>query len=179
MSPTDRSAWSWRESTPELGIAIGALLAAGIAGYVVAGVRAMVLAVVVFTAIALLVMLGFVSAPLPSGQPEPEAQRHLSGSAMHLRLRTELVKATRSLGSYNTVLRPRLVHLLAARLAEHHGVNLYRQPKEARTILCAGGRDNELWAWVDPSIDAATDGPDAAGIPQHTLWRLIARLEEL
>ena len=54
------------------------------------------------------------------------------------------------LSFYQAELRPVLEHLLAARLAERHGVNLYGDPEAARRLLCRTSRDADLWAWVDP-----------------------------
>ena len=44
-----------------------------------------------------------------------------------------------------------LEHLLAARLAERHGVHLYQDPEAARRLLCRSGRDADLWPWIDPA----------------------------
>src|SRR5579864_8245585 len=41
-----------------------------------------------------------------------------------------------SLAAYNGELRPVLEHLLAARLAQRHGVHLYQDPATARALLC-------------------------------------------
>jgi hypothetical protein len=99
--------------------------------------------------------------------------------------------------AYEMRLRPALEHLLAARLAERHGVNLYTDPAEARRLLCRAGRDDDLWPWVDPAGAGPDDrdGPEGAdgpeeradprpagqqpGIPRRTLERLINRLEQL
>ena len=75
-----------------------------------------------------------------------------------------------------------LEHLLAARLAERHGVNLYQDPDAARRLLCRNPRDADLWPWIDPDTRPETAGADAAerrGIPRRTLARLIDRLEKL
>ena len=93
--------------------------------------------------------------------------------------------ATDSLGFYQGELRPVLEHLLAARLAERHGVNLYTDPEAARRLLCRHPRDADLWPWIDP--DPKTARPDTSargaaeqrGIPRRTLGRLIDRLERL
>ena len=50
-----------------------------------------------------------------------------------------------SQGFYDSELRPVLEHLLAARLAERHGVNLYQDPDAARRLLCRNPRDADLW----------------------------------
>jgi hypothetical protein len=80
--------------------------------------------------------------------------------------------------AYEEALRPHLEHLLAARLSERHGVNLYTQPEAARSVLCANGKDLDLWRWVDPgrSITGRAEGP---GIPASTLARLVQRMEQL
>jgi hypothetical protein len=87
---------------------------------------------------------------------------------------------------YDLELRPVLEHLLAARLAERHGVHLYQDPAAARQLLCRTPRDSGLWRWIDPATRperSARDGPhpghDGRGIPRHTLARLIDRLEKL
>ena len=66
---------------------------------------------------------------------------------------------------YDSELRPVLEHLLAARLAERHGVNLYSDPARARKLLCAQRRDADLWAWVDPQHCEAPTSKDRRGIP--------------
>jgi hypothetical protein len=88
--------------------------------------------------------------------------------------------------AYDAGLRPTLQQLLAARLAERHGVSLRDDPQQARRLLCRGSRDDGLWYWVDPARPAssARDESSAAlsarpGIPPRTLARLIDRLERL
>jgi hypothetical protein len=85
-------------------------------------------------------------------------------------------------GFYDSELRPVLEHLLAARLAERHGVNLYQDPAAARKLLCKQRRDAGLWQWVDPDPDVVATrarSKDGRGIPRHVLARLIDRLEKL
>ena len=82
--------------------------------------------------------------------------------------------------SYDTELRPVLEHLLAARLAERHGVHLYQDPDAARRLLCGQPRDAGLWRWIDPQTrPQARDSQERRGIPSRTLARLIDRLEKL
>ena len=83
---------------------------------------------------------------------------------------------------YDMELRPVLEHLLAARLAERHGVHLYQDPDAARRLLCRASRDAHLWRWIDPATRPQSpprDGTDQRGIPRRTLARLIDRLEKL
>jgi hypothetical protein len=147
----------------------------------VASSAASAVVVVVFAAIA----LGVVSRllPSPSGAtavPEAPVDRWLSTSRSftYWRLQSQLKDAMASRSAYETALRPHIEHLLAARLSERHGVNLYSQPEAARRILCADGKDLDLWPWVDPgrSIAGRVEEP---GIPAKTLSRLVRKMEQL
>jgi hypothetical protein len=171
----------WRAVRFEVGIAAAALVAVASAAYAVAGSQATVLVVVVFSALALVVVYSL----LPAGSgppPRPEVQmdrKVYSGLfTSYWRRRSDLTDAMASMSSYNTRLGPNLEHLLAARLSEHHGVSLYSQPEAARDVLCAGGRDADLWSWVGPGRagPASVEGP---GIPARTLARLVRRIEQL
>jgi hypothetical protein len=105
------------------------------------------------------------------------------------RTRSDLQAATRSLSGWDRDLRPRLTNLLAARLAERHGISLADEPDAARQLLEAGrsGR-HDLWTWIAPLPAAAPTGEDASspqdagsrpGIPPDVLAALIDRLERL
>ena len=90
--------------------------------------------------------------------------------------------ASESLSFYQAELRPVLEHLLAARLAERHGVNLYDDQDAARRLLCRTSRDADLWTWIDPATRPRGAGRGATterGIPRRTLTRLVDRLERL
>ena len=82
---------------------------------------------------------------------------------------------------YEADLRPVLEHILAARLADGHAVNLYTDPEAARRAFCRTGADESLWPWIDPAQALGTDARhrQRQGIPQRTLARLITRLEQL
>jgi hypothetical protein len=69
----------------------------------------------------------------------------------------------------DTVLRPQLQRLFAARLAERHGVAMHRNPQRARALVGA-----ELWPWIDPEAIA----PQPA-LPEPVLRALLDRLEAL
>jgi hypothetical protein len=98
-----------------------------------------------------------------------------------------------SMSFYQAELRPVLEHLLAARLAERHGVHLYGDPEAARRLLCRTSRDADLWRWIDPGpkttrrqVAGTSASPGASpgasterGIPRRTLTRLVDRLERL
>ena len=55
-----------------------------------------------------------------------------------------------SRATYESDLRPALEHVLAARLAERHAVNLYTEPDAAREKFCRTPADESLWPWIDP-----------------------------
>jgi hypothetical protein len=82
---------------------------------------------------------------------------------------------------YESDLRPVLEHILAARLAENHAVNLYTQPAAARKAFCRTRRDESLWRWIDPEQTLGADerAGQKNGIPGRTLSQLITRLEQL
>ncbi|MFD7498668.1 hypothetical protein ACFV8T_41325 [Streptomyces sp. NPDC059832] len=69
----------------------------------------------------------------------------------------------------DTVLRPQLQRLFAARLAERHGMAMYRNPQRARALIGA-----ELWPWIDPEATAAQPT-----LPEPVLRALLDRLEAL
>lgn len=171
----------WRSARAELVIAAAALVACAVAAYAIAGGPATVLAVAVFSAIALAVVNRLLGPVLgPQTMPEvPRDRRVPTGSFINYwRRRADLKDATTSMASYRAGLGPSLEHLLAARLSEHHGVSLYREPEVARSILCAKARDLDLWPWVDPGRPPVGQA-DEPGIPPKALARLVQRLEQL
>ncbi|MEU2930681.1 hypothetical protein ABZ636_37535 [Streptomyces sp. NPDC007251] len=70
---------------------------------------------------------------------------------------------------FGTVMRPQLQRLCAARLAERHGLVMYRNPQQARALVGA-----ELWPWIDPEAPA----PQPT-LPEPVLRSLLDRLEAL
>jgi hypothetical protein len=70
---------------------------------------------------------------------------------------------------FAAVLRPQLQGLFAARLAQRHGVELYRAPQRAAALI-----GPELWPWIDPA-----GPPPEPAIPEHVLRALLDRLEAL
>jgi len=70
---------------------------------------------------------------------------------------------------FQTVMRPQLQRLFAARLAERHGVAMHRNPQRARALVGA-----ELWPWIDPGASA----PQST-LPEPVLRSLLDRLEAL
>src|SRR5580693_1572007 len=182
---------AWRGTGPELGVAGVLVVAAGVAGYAMAGWDGLSIVAVGTTAFAMLVLRGLLSAGTPDEGKKATERRRAQTLTGYSHRRFVVQGAVASRAFYDSELRPVLEHLLAARLAERHGVNLYQDPAAARSLLCRGARDAALWAWVDPEARSggeARAGEDAEpkrrdadrrGIPRHTLARLIDRLERL
>jgi hypothetical protein len=74
---------------------------------------------------------------------------------------------------YDLVTRPLLVRVLANRLADHHGVDLYARPDAARALV-----GDELWWWLDPNREPERSS-QPPGVDDRTLTRLVQRLETL
>jgi hypothetical protein len=178
---------AWQGALPAIVVAAVAVVASAAVGYALAGPQATVIVVIGAAAVALMVIRWV----LPHAEPPPPvdagADKISTGwsSYRYWRNVADLRDGMAARAAYEARLRPALEHLLAARLAERHGVNLYRDPAGARRLLCRAGRDSDLWAWIDPAQadrDAAPglrDGAERPGIPRRTLERLINRLEQL
>ena len=172
----------WRGAGPELVIAGVVIAVAAAAGYLLAGWAGLSVAVTAGAAAAMLVLRYVLPTLTPDAarkaREKPQA-RLLSGYS-HRRFVVHNAIASR--GFYQSELRPVLEHLLAARLAERHGVHLYQDPDAARRLLCRRPRDADLWPWIDPGTRPETPASKAGtepGIPRRTLARLIDRLERL
>ncbi len=78
---------------------------------------------------------------------------------------TALVSSARSSATgFAHGARPELQRLYAVRLAEKHGVSLFREPDKAAALI-----GPELWPWIDPSRPAPL--PTAARPPHQALDR--------
>lgn len=178
-----RPGTGWRDATPEIIIAVTLVAAAGIAGYALAGAAAPGIVAIGAAVIALIAFRGM----LPPDQAPPPRETDVAVGQVPAsftgfwRKRAGLADGIRSAASYDATLRPTLQHLLAARLAERHGISLRDDPDQARRLLCQGERDDGLWYWVDPARQASPPGRanSEPGIPPRTLARLIDRLERL
>ena len=169
----------WLACLPELACAAFLVLSTSVAVYAYAGLGATVLTVCGWAVAA----LALLSALVPAGtqplieQAQRQGRHHTSFLGFWGKRRM-LQDATASMASYDAELRPVLQHLLAARLAERHGVNLYHDPATARRLLLPAPRDNALWFWLDPARPADSD-LHRNGIPARTLAAIIDRLERL
>jgi hypothetical protein len=177
----------WRGCVPELTVTVVLILAATAAVYGYAGAGAAVVTIAVSAVVLLVLLRGLVAAaaaPLLQEQDTWRAGGRTSFTGFW-RKHGILANATNSMMSYDAELRPTLQHLLAARLAERHDVNLYQDPSAARRLLSGtgpgtirSGRADELWYWLDPTRSAETR-PYVRGIPPRTLAAIIDRLERL
>jgi hypothetical protein len=179
-TPTGTPAHPWRDAAPEIIMAVIFIAASTAAGYAVAGAAG---ASVVLTAAAALGM-AVLRVVLPPAEPAagddylPGIGRVAMPFTGYWRKRSGLLGGTHSMAAFDGELRNTLQNLLAARLAERHGVSLQSEPAAARRLLCPRASDESLWYWVDPARPAVTAGGQP-GIPPRTLARLIDRLERL
>jgi hypothetical protein len=178
----DETASPWRGTKPELVIAAVLAATAGAAGYVMADWAGLSAVVIAAAAIALAVLRALLPKLAPdqarTAREKPKA-RPLGGYAQR---QLAVQTAMTSLAFYDDELRPVLEHLLAARLAQRHGVDLYQDPAAARALLCRDWRDADLWTWIDPATrpkESPQGHAEQPGIPRRTLARLIDRLEIL
>jgi hypothetical protein len=170
----------WRAAVPEICIAAIVVAVAAVTGYAAAGLDGAAW-VVTGASVAALVVLRALGPPLNAPREDgrsDDAEAIPATFTGYWRKRAGLVEGVKSMTVYDSELRRTLQHLLAARLAERHGISLYDDPGAARRLLCPRPRDDRLWYWVDPARPPVTDGKQT-GIPARTLARLIDRLEQL
>jgi hypothetical protein len=169
----------WRAAVPEIIIAAIVIAVAAVAGYAAAGLPGTAVVVTCAAGISLVVLRVLVPAPAADRDgPVADTEAIPVTFTGYWRKRAGLVDGTRSMISYDAELRDTLQRLLAARLAERHGISLYDDPDGARRLLCLTSRDQRLWYWVDPARPPTT-ARKQSGIPPRTLARLIDRLERL
>ena len=168
-----------------------AALAALVAALAVGGPFALVVTAECMAALALVVVL----ARTPGG----ERERHMTRAAPWARAAWARLRRRRSLPAevrsadfpayakissdlgwapvsqwhYDHGIRPLFGRLLESVLAEHHRVDLARDPARARDLV---GED--IWPLVDPSRPPSFDSK-APGADLRTLTRIVDRLEQL
>jgi hypothetical protein len=170
---------SWRASAPELAAAAFGVLVTALAVYAYAGADAAVAVVAGCGVAAIAYLRMLLPAVVQPDVREILPFRQATTSFLGVwRKRVTLRDATARMASYDAELRPALQHLLAARLAQRHGVSLYADPAAARRLLLPGPRDDALWFWLDPGRQAETD-PKRPGIPPRSLAAILDRLERL
>jgi len=178
-SPDLASRHGWAACVPEL-VAAAFLILASCLGVYLYGGLGLATYLAAAWAVLCIVMLPALLPPASVQLIEQESWHGQSRTSFlgFWRKRSQIQDATRSMAVYDADLRPSLQHLLAARLAERHGVNLYADPASARRLLDAGWHGPSLWVWLDPERPGATDQRQP-GIPPRTLTAIIDRLERL
>jgi hypothetical protein len=149
--------------------ALGVVLAYALAG--VAGLLVALTAVAVGGVVAAL--LAVPGAPSPRRGERRPARVDNAPFRSYRRVAEQLSWAGVSPRHYDVVTRPMLQRLLAARLADRHGIDLHRSPDAARAVV-----GDDLWPWLDPArpADASSRAP---GLDGRTLTLLVERLENL
>jgi hypothetical protein len=172
---------NWRPALPELIVAAVAVAAALLASAAVAGWPGVVVVAAATSVIAVLLLRAIVPGAAPQTlrvQKDKQRAQSISGYAQR---RFVVDTSLSSRPMYEADLRPVLEHILAARLAENHAVNLYTEPDKAKKAFCHGRADEKLWSWIDPgqALEPDERAVQLRGIPSRTLSRLITRLEQL
>ena len=176
----------WHSARRELAVAAGLVIAVTAATWILLGpVPASILALIC-AAIALAALRSLIG---PHQRPEslPELYFDVPSTSFlgFWRTQTDLAGALTSMSAWDLTTRIRLQHLLAARLAERHGISLAEEPQAARAAFVGGGRHDgvgnaaELWYWIDPERPTPPDAGSRKGIPPRVLAALIHRLEQL
>ena len=170
----------WREAGPEVAIALATVAALAVTALAFAGAAAAVLVLAGAGAAAILAIRNFTPADqVPSAEADEAPLRSGQTSLLRFwRRRAGVQAAIATMTGYDLELRGTLQHLLAARLAERHGISLYEDPEQARRLLAAAGGDR-LWYWLDPGRPAVSDQGKTSGIPPRTLAAIIQQLEHL
>jgi hypothetical protein len=172
------SASPWQGTAPELAVAAAAAVVAGVTGWAVAGWAGLGVVAIATAVLALLVIRGLLPQAIADVAKQAREKRKARPVSGYSHRRFVVESSTSNRAFYDLELRPVLEHLLAARLAERHGINLYQDPAAARGLLCKHRRDATLWQWIDPAAAATAQGSHR-GIPRYVLARLIERLEKL
>ena len=175
------TAGRWRDAKPELIIAAVIVIAVAAAGAAVAGLPGVVAVAVAASVVATLLLRGVIPRSAAQGFRKAKEKQRARAISGYRQRAFVIASSFNSRAMYESDLRPVLEHILAARLAENHSVNLYTEPERARQVFCAAKGDELLWRWVDPgqALSNVDRIRSTAGVSRRTLGRLIGRLEQL
>jgi hypothetical protein len=178
----------WHSARREIAVAGGLVIALTAALWILYGSVTASIVALSCCAIALAALRPLIGPhQRPESPPEPYYDTPSSSFAGFWRTQTDLADAMASMSAWDLTTRHRLQNLLAARLAEHHGISLAEDPQAARAAFIGAGpgRDGvskaavELWYWIDPERPTPADAASRKGIPPRVLAALIHRLEQL
>jgi hypothetical protein len=171
----------WREAAPELIITAIAVTVAALAGAAVSGWPGVAAVAIVVSVLALLLLRALVPSPAVQSFRVAKSKQQARTISGYARRRFTVATSVTSRPAYESDLRPVLEHILAARLAQSRGVNLYTDPAQAKAAFCRTRADENLWPWIDPkqALTADARASQRNGVPRRTLARLITRLEQL
>ncbi len=179
VTGTSETADGWAAAAPELVIAVILVVAVTVAAWAFEG-PALAGIVVASATLGFLGLLRYLPAteepPAPAAAPAAPMGTGYTSIAGLWRTRTLVKNATDSKESYDRELRVALQDLLAARLAERHGISLFDEPAAARRLLTSK-RGRITWEWLDPG--RSTGPAVSAGIPPRTLAAILDQLEQL
>jgi hypothetical protein len=178
--PDDAPGAGWLAAKRELAVAAGLVVAIGAAAWALAGPARASIVVLITVAAGLLGLRLLVprSQPPPT-RPEVYHDTPSTTFAGFWRTQTDLADASASMSAWDLHTRRRLQNLLAARLAERHGISLADDPEAARAILIGSAGRADLWYWIAPDRPTPPDAARRPGIPPRVLAALIQRLEQL
>ena len=170
----------WSTARRELAIAAGLVLALTGGAWILLGAATAGIVALICIALAL---VGLRTLVPPPGAPAEPADHSYDAPTLsftgYWRTQFELNAGTKSMSAWDLNTRRRLQNLLAARLAERHGVSLTAEPDAARAAFIGTSRRTDLWYWIDPQRPTPVDASSRPGIPPRTLAALIQRLEQL
>jgi hypothetical protein len=169
----------WQGAAPELTIVAVAVAVTAVGGYAVAGWDGLAIVVIAAAAIGLFVLRTLLPAGIADRTPKAREKATAKPVSGYSHRRFVVESSVSNLSYYDLELRPVLEHLLAARLSERHGVNLYQDPAAARQLFCTRRGDAALWRWISPDTPPVPAQTNRRGIPRHVLMRIIERLEKL
>ncbi|HUC58109.1 MAG TPA: hypothetical protein VMA95_11960 [Streptosporangiaceae bacterium] len=176
--------YGWHLARREIAVAAGLVLAISVAAWVLFGAE---VAGTVALACLALGLLGQ-RVLLPPREPEESRPDTFPDTPTTTftgfwRTQTDLADATASMSAWDLTTRRRISNLLAARLAERHGISLTQDPEAARAVflgdLAQRRAGEDLWFWIDPERQTPADAMNRQGIPARVLVALIQRLEQL
>lgn len=145
-------------------------------GYTLAGALGVLIVATILAVLALLRVRGLAG----PGAPDGFAARRGRSAAVeaadfpaYRKIAADVGWASFSRRHYDYVVRPLLIRVLTAVLAERHRIDLTTQPERARRLV---GED--LWPLVDPGARRSEDS-HAPGVSLAAITRVVDRLEEL